>query len=38
MIREWLVLDSACNCDEVYDCCGCGYCFSCNVCDDSLEG
>lgn len=33
-----------CNCDEIYNCCdcggndcGCGYCFSCNACEDCLS-
>jgi hypothetical protein len=34
-----------CNCEDVYNCCdcggngcGCGYCWSCNACEDCLSG
>lgn len=33
-----------CNCEKIYDCCdcggnecGCGYCWSCNACEECLD-
>lgn len=42
--QEIDLLEVECNCNEIYDCCdcggnecGCGYCFSCNACEDCLN-
>lgn len=37
-------MEKECNCEEIYNCCdcggndcGCGYCWSCNACEDCLN-
>lgn len=40
----FIAVKEICNCSEIYNCCdcggsdcGCGYCWSCNACDDCLN-
>lgn len=37
-------MENECNCEKLYDCCdcggndcGCGYCWSCNACEECLD-
>lgn len=40
----FIAVKEICNCSEIYNCCdcggndcGCGYCWSCNACEDCLN-